>query len=57
MAAALLTCTFEEQRGVIHFLWAEGVKPPEIYRRMKFQYRVSWLCEKKVCEVVETGKI
>jgi len=28
----------EEQRRVIRFLWSEGVKPSEIYRRMKVQY-------------------
>ena len=38
MAAALSTCTVEEQRSVIRFLWSEGVKPSEIYRRMKAQY-------------------
>ena len=38
MAAPLSTCTVEEQRSVILFLWSEGVKPSEIYRRMKVQY-------------------
>jgi len=38
MAAPLSTCTVEEQRSVIHFLWSEGVKPSEIYRRMKVQH-------------------
>ena len=38
MAAPLSTCTVEEQRSVIRFLWSEGVKPSEIYRRMKVQY-------------------
>jgi len=38
MAAPLSTCTVEEQRCVIRFLWSEGVKPSEIYRRMKVQY-------------------
>jgi len=28
----------EEQRSIIRFLWSEGVKPSEIYRRMKVQY-------------------
>jgi len=28
----------EEQRSVIRFLWSKGVKPSEIYRRMKVQY-------------------
>jgi len=38
MAALLSTCTVEEQRSVIRFLWSEGVKRSEIYRRMKFHY-------------------
>jgi len=38
VAAPLSTCTVEEQRSVIRFLWSEGVKPSEIYRRMKVQY-------------------
>jgi len=31
---SLQDCTIEEQRGVVRFLWAEGVKPVEIHRRM-----------------------
>jgi len=38
MVAPLSTCTVEEQRSVIRFLWSEGVKLSEIYRRMKVQY-------------------
>jgi len=38
MAALLSTCTVEEQRNVIRFLWSEGVKPSEMYRKMKVQY-------------------
>ena len=38
MSVPLLTCTVEEQRSVIRFLWSEGVKPSEIYRRMKVHY-------------------
>ena len=38
MAAPLSTCTVEEQQSVIRFLWPVGVKPSEIYRRMKVQY-------------------
>ena len=34
MGAPLQDCTIEEQRGVVRFLWAEGVKPVEIHRRM-----------------------
>ena len=32
--APLQDYTIEEQRGVVRFLWAEGVKPVEIHRRM-----------------------
>jgi len=38
MAAPLSSCTVEEQRSAIRFLWSEGVKPSEIYRRMKVEY-------------------
>jgi len=34
MDAPLQDCTVEEQRGVVRFLWAEGVKPVEIFGRM-----------------------
>ena len=37
----------------IRFLWSEGVKPSEIYRRMKVQYRDSCLSQERVCEWVE----
>jgi len=54
MAAPLSTCTVEEQRSVIPFLWSEGVKPPEIYRRMKVQYGDSFLSQGRVYEWVES---
>ena len=54
MAAPLSTCTVEEQRSVILFLWSEGVKPSEIYRRMKVQYGDSCLSQGRVYEWVET---
>jgi len=38
MDAPLQDCTVEEQRGVVRFLWAEGVKRVEINRRMLAQY-------------------
>ena len=54
MAAPLSTCTAEEQRSVIRFfLWSEGVKPSEIYRRMKVQYGDSYLSQGRVYEWVE----
>jgi len=53
MAAPLSTCTLEEQRSVIRFLWSEGVKPSEIYRRMKVQYGDSCLYQGRMYEWVE----
>jgi len=38
MDSLLQDYTIEEQRGVVRFLWAEGVKPVEIHRRMLTQY-------------------
>ena len=38
MAAKLINCTKEEQRSVIHFLWAEGVPGAEIHLCMCAQY-------------------
>jgi len=48
MAALLATCTKEEQRSVIRFLSNEGVKPIEIYRRMKVQYGDAYLSLQQV---------
>jgi len=53
MAAPLSTCTVEEQRSVISFLWSEGMKPSEMYRRMKVQYGDSCLSQGRVYEWVE----
>jgi hypothetical protein len=38
MAAPLSDCTINEQRTVVCFLWAEGVKSAEIHRQMLAQY-------------------
>jgi len=54
MAAPLSTCTVEEQRSLIRFLLSEGVKPSEIYRRMKVQYGDSCLSQGRVYEWVES---
>jgi len=43
MAAPLSMCTKEEQHGVIHFLWSEGVPGAEIHRRLPAQYGASAL--------------
>ena len=56
MATPLSTCTVEGQKSVIHFLWSEGVKPSEIYRRMEVQYGDSCLSQGRVYEWVERFK-
>ena len=38
MSACLSVCTKEEQRSVIRFLWAEGVKGAEIHTHLCTQY-------------------
>ena len=38
MAVPLSVCTKEEQRGMILFLWSEGVTGAEIHRRLSAQY-------------------
>lgn len=48
MAAPLEICSHVEQRAVIRFLSSEGVRPSEIYRRMKAQYGESCLNENRV---------
>jgi len=52
----LQDCTIEEQRGVVRFLWAEGVKPVEIHRRMLAQYGQNTMNQRKVYEWVERFK-
>jgi len=56
MDAALQDCTVVEQRGVVRFDWAEGVKPVEIHCRMLAQYGQSTVSQRKVCEWVERFK-
>jgi hypothetical protein len=50
MEAPLSICTNEEIRGVIRFLFAEGVEPVEIIRRMQAQYSDNFLLLSKICE-------
>ena len=52
----LQDCTIEE-RGVVRFLWAEGVKPVEIHRRVLVQYGQSTMSQRKVYEWVERFKL
>jgi len=53
MGAPLQDCTIEEQRGVVRFLWTEGVKSLEIRRRMLAQYGQSTMSQRKVYEWIE----
>jgi hypothetical protein len=50
MATSLQTCIREEQRSLIHFLSSEGVKPTEIHKKMKMQYRDTCLSLQQVYE-------
>ena len=56
MAAPLEDATHEEQRAVIRFLAAEGVKPSEVYRRMSAQYGSSCLNQSNVYKWMERFK-
>ena len=47
MDPPLQDCTIEE-RGVVRFLWAEGVKPVEIHCRMLAQCGQSTVSQQKV---------
>jgi len=55
MDAHLQDCTIEE-RGIVQFLWAEGVKPVENHRRMLAQYGQSTMSQQNVYEWVERFK-
>jgi hypothetical protein len=50
MEAPLSICTKEKIRAVIRFLFAEGVKPVEIIRRMQAQYGDNCLSRSKIYE-------
>jgi len=52
----LQDCTIEEQRGVVRFVWAEGVKLVEIHHRMLAQYGQSTTSQRKVYVWVERFK-
>jgi transposase len=56
MAAPLSDCTIEEQRAVVCFLWAEGVKYAEIHRRMLAQYGARTMHQRKIYEWIERSK-
>jgi len=56
MDPPLQDSTIGEQRGVVRFLWAEGVTPVEIHRHMLAQYGQSTMSQRKVYEWVESFK-
>jgi transposase len=56
MEAPLLICTNGEMRRVIQFLFAEGVKPVEIIRRMRAEYGDNCLSHSKIYEWIDHFK-
>ena len=56
MAAPLEDVTDEEQRAVIRYLAAEGVKPSKVYRRMSSQYGSSCLNQRNVYKWIKRFK-
>jgi hypothetical protein len=56
MEAPLSICTKEEMRGVVRFLFAEGVKPVEIIRQMQAQYSDNFLSPSKIHEWIDHFK-
>ena len=56
MSARLSVCTKEEQRSVIRFLWAEGVKGAEIHAHLCTQYGDNALPQRSVYEWIEMFK-
>jgi transposase len=56
MEAPLLICTKGEMRGVIRFLFAEGIKPVEIIRRMQAEYGDNCLSRSKIYKWIDHFK-
>jgi hypothetical protein len=56
MATPLSDCTIEEQRAVVRFLWAEGVKSAEIHRQMLAQNGACTMHQPKIYECTERFK-
>ena len=56
MSARLSVCTKEEQRNVIRFLWAEGIKGAEIHARLCTQYGDKALPRRSAYEWIEMFK-
>ena len=53
MLARLSVCTREEQRSIIRFLWAEGVKGAEIHAHLCIQYGNKALPRRSVYKWIE----
>jgi hypothetical protein len=56
MAVALSICTIKEQRTIVRFLWAEGVKSVELLLRMFAHYGACTMHQRKICEWIERFK-
>jgi hypothetical protein len=56
MAAPLSDCAIKEQRAVVRFLWAEGVKFAEIHRQMLAQHGACTMHQRKIYEWTECFK-
>jgi hypothetical protein len=56
MAAPLSIFTKEEQRAVLHFLWAEGVQGFEIHRFSSAEYGDNVLLQWSIYEWIEMFK-
>jgi hypothetical protein len=56
MAAPLGNCTIEEQRAIVRFLWAEGIKSVEIHRWMLARYAARTMHQQKIYKWTERFK-
>jgi hypothetical protein len=56
MAAPLNDCTIKEQRAIVCFLWADGVKSAEIHRRILAQYGARTMHQRKIYKWIERFK-
>jgi hypothetical protein len=56
MEAPLSICIKEKMREVVRFLFAEGVKPVEIIRRIQARYCDNWLWRSKIYEWIDHFK-
>jgi hypothetical protein len=54
--SSIVDFTKEEMRGVIRFLFVEGIKTVEITFRMQAQYGDNCLLRSKICELIDHFK-